>query len=82
MVHFYFSFVDFQVDFEELTDKLKRLEVDCQQAMENLRKIIKHENFSTQNLRRNVTNLLIDCAERICVLKTIHKRVISRWVVV
>ena len=46
--------------------------------MENLRLLAKHESYATQNLRNMLGSFLLDCGERICVLKTIHTRIVNR----
>ncbi|XP_067937019.1 uncharacterized protein [Watersipora subatra] len=66
-------------DFEELSDKLKKLEKDCQLAMNNLSSIVRHDSYHTPNLKNQLTDMLHQCAQKICVLKIISRRVRNRY---
>lgn len=65
-----------KVDFEELEQKLTKLENDCRTAFDYLRTISKYDN---QYNKTKLTEFLMDCAERICLLKLIHRRVNNRF---
>lgn len=69
-----------QVDWDELKDKLFKLEKGCKAAMDNLRLVAKHETYTSQNLRIKLSEFLSDCAERIVILKLVHQRMIHRSV--
>ncbi|XP_067927955.1 FH1/FH2 domain-containing protein 3-like [Watersipora subatra] len=68
-----------KVDWDELKDKLKKLEEECRKAMDNLRLVAKHETYSSNNLKVKLSEFLSDCAERIVILKIVHQRVIHRF---
>ncbi|CAF3636334.1 unnamed protein product [Rotaria sordida] len=65
-----------KVDFDELEIKLTKLESDCRASFDHLRAISKHE---TPQVKTKLAEFLSDCAERICLLKLIHRRVINRF---
>jgi len=65
-----------KVDFEELEQKLNKVENDCRSAFDFLRAIAKHE---TPQVKTKLAEFLTDCAERICLLRLIHRRVINRF---
>ncbi|CAF1138395.1 unnamed protein product, partial [Adineta ricciae] len=65
-----------KVDFDELEQKLTKVENDCRAAFDHLRAISKHE---TPQVKTKMAEFLTDCAERICLLKLIHRRVINRF---
>ncbi|CAF3328465.1 unnamed protein product [Rotaria sp. Silwood1] len=65
-----------KVDFDELELKLNKLETDCRASFDHLRAISKHE---TPQVKTKLAEFLSDCAERICLLKLIHRRVINRF---
>ncbi|XP_074646852.1 FH1/FH2 domain-containing protein 3-like [Tubulanus polymorphus] len=66
-----------KVDWEELKEKLDKLEDDCKGSWDYMRAIAKHE--SSSNLKTKMSEFLADSAERIMVLKIIHKRVMNRF---
>ena len=78
VVLFYVLFTLYQIDWDELKDKLKKLEGDCRKAMDNLRLIAKHETYSNANLKVKLSEFLSDCAERIVILKIVHQRMVHR----
>ncbi|CAF3827901.1 unnamed protein product [Adineta steineri] len=65
-----------KVDFDELEQKLNKVENDCRAAFDHLRAISKHE---TPQVKTKMAEFLSDCAERICLLRLIHRRVINRF---
>ncbi|CAF4346893.1 unnamed protein product, partial [Rotaria sp. Silwood2] len=60
-----------KVDFDELEIKLNKVENDCRASFDHLRAISKHE---TPQVKTKLAEFLSDCAERICLLKLIHRR--------
>ncbi|CAF3366099.1 unnamed protein product [Rotaria socialis] len=65
-----------KVDFDELEQKLIKVESDCRASFDHLRAISKHE---TPQVKTKLSEFLTDCAERICLLKLIHRRVMNRY---
>ncbi|UJR23120.1 hypothetical protein I4U23_026141 [Adineta vaga] len=65
-----------KIDFDELELKLSKLENDCRAAFDYLKAISKHE---TPQIKTKLTEFLSDCAERVCLLRLIHRRVINRF---
>ncbi|CAF3896572.1 unnamed protein product [Rotaria magnacalcarata] len=65
-----------KVDFDELEQKLIKVESDCRASFDHLRAISKHE---TPQVKTKLSEFLTDCAERICLLKLIHRRVTNRY---
>ncbi|XP_053570458.1 FH1/FH2 domain-containing protein 3 isoform X2 [Bombina bombina] len=66
-----------KVDFEQLQDNLHNLERKCKASWDYLKIIAKHE--ITTALKQKMTDFLKDCAERILILKIVHKRIINRF---
>jgi len=66
-----------KVDWEELTAKLAKMESQCKLNWGNLRAISKHESASP--IIQKLKDFLADSAERIMVLKIIHRRVLNRF---
>ncbi|XP_033112303.1 uncharacterized protein LOC117113154 isoform X4 [Anneissia japonica] len=66
-----------KVDFEALADTLERMEIQCKQSWEHLRVISKHDSHS--QLKNKLQEFLADSAQRIIVLKIVHRRVINRF---
>ncbi|CAF1022438.1 unnamed protein product [Adineta steineri] len=65
-----------KIDFDELEQKLNKLENDCRAAFDYLKAIAKHE---TPQIKTKLTEFLSDCAERVCLLRVIHRRVVNRF---
>ncbi|KAM6453402.1 FH1/FH2 domain-containing protein 3 isoform 9-T9 [Liasis olivaceus] len=66
-----------KVDFEQLQDNLCQMEKRCKASWDHLKAIAKHEMKST--LKQKTSEFLKDCAERIIILKIVHKRIINRF---
>ena len=71
-------FLVLQIEWDDLGEKLVRLEKECKHSWDNLRAIVKHDSNITMKVR--MTDFLSDTAERIIILKIVHKRVINRYV--
>merc|ERR1719495_2759715 len=66
-----------KIDWEELTAKLAKMESQCKLNWANLSAISKHESASP--IIQKLKDFLADSAERIMVLKIIHRRVLNRF---
>uniref|UniRef100_A0A8C6XEH2 Formin homology 2 domain containing 3 n=1 Tax=Naja naja TaxID=35670 RepID=A0A8C6XEH2_NAJNA len=66
-----------KVDFEQLQDNLCQMEKRCKASWDHLKAIAKHEMKST--LKQRMSEFLKDCAERIIILKIVHRRIINRF---
>ncbi|XP_071958933.1 uncharacterized protein [Antedon mediterranea] len=66
-----------KVDFEVLAVTLERMEIQCKQSWEHLRVISKHDSHS--QLKNKLQEFLADSAQRIIVLKIVHRRVLNRF---
>ncbi|XP_020660583.3 FH1/FH2 domain-containing protein 3 isoform X13 [Pogona vitticeps] len=66
-----------KVDFEQLRDNLCQMEKRCKASWDHLKAIAKHEMKST--LKQKMSEFLKDCAERIIILKIVHRRIINRF---
>ncbi|KAF4081778.1 hypothetical protein AMELA_G00165230 [Ameiurus melas] len=66
-----------KVDFDLLQENLAQMERRCKTSWENLKLIAKHEMKPA--LKQKLTDFLKDCAERIIILKTVHRRIINRF---
>ncbi|XP_048253560.1 FH1/FH2 domain-containing protein 3-like isoform X4 [Haliotis rufescens] len=67
-----------RIDWDELTNKLNKLECDCKSSWDYLRAIIKHDGTSS-DMKGKMLVFLGDAAERIMLLQVIFKRVINRY---
>ncbi|CAF0910946.1 unnamed protein product, partial [Didymodactylos carnosus] len=78
-----------KIDFDELDQKLNKVENDCRASFDCLKSISKHE---TPQIKTKIdvklygifhfmtlSEFLSDCAERVCLLRLIHRRVINRF---
>ncbi|XP_051791585.1 FH1/FH2 domain-containing protein 3-like isoform X5 [Erpetoichthys calabaricus] len=66
-----------KVDFEQLQDNLWQMERRCKASWDHLKVIAKHEMKPV--LKQKMSEFLKDCAERIIILKIVHKRIINRF---
>ncbi|XP_070574072.1 uncharacterized protein [Ptychodera flava] len=66
-----------KVEFDQISENLTTMEKRCKESWEHLKAIAKHDSHS--ELRFRLQSFLGDCAERIIVLKTVHRRVINRF---
>lgn len=65
-----------QVDFDQLQDNLAQMERRCKASWDHLKVIAKHEMKPA--LKQKMSDFLKDCAERIIILKIVHRRIINR----
>ncbi|XP_074844118.1 FH1/FH2 domain-containing protein 3 isoform X4 [Carettochelys insculpta] len=66
-----------KVDFEQLQDNLCQMEKRCKASWDHLKAVAKHE--MKPNLKQKMSEFLKDCAERIIILKIVHRRIINRF---
>ncbi|KAJ7991965.1 hypothetical protein DPEC_G00289320 [Dallia pectoralis] len=66
-----------KVDFDQLQDNLSLMERRCKASWDHLKVIGKHEMKPT--LKQKMSDFLKDCAERIIILKIVHRRIINRF---
>ncbi|XP_022097642.1 FH1/FH2 domain-containing protein 3-like isoform X18 [Acanthaster planci] len=66
-----------KVDFEVLDTNLQKMDEQCKASWEHLRTINKHDSHSS--LKNKLQDFLIDCSQRIIVLKIVHRRVLNRF---
>ncbi|XP_041759820.2 FH1/FH2 domain-containing protein 3 [Coregonus clupeaformis] len=66
-----------KVDFDQLQDNLTMMERRCKASWDHLKVIAKHEMKAT--LKQKMSDFLKDCAERIIILKIVHRRIINRF---
>ncbi|CAG12024.1 unnamed protein product, partial [Tetraodon nigroviridis] len=67
-----------KVDFDQLQDNLLQMERRCKASWDHLKVIAKHEMKPA--LKQKMSDFLKDCAERIIILKIVHRRIINRFV--
>lgn len=65
------------MDFDQLQDNLSQMERRCKASWDNLKVIAKHEMKPA--LKQKMSDFLKDCAERIIILKIVHRRIINRY---
>ncbi|XP_071225149.1 FH1/FH2 domain-containing protein 3-like isoform X3 [Salvelinus alpinus] len=66
-----------KVDFDQLQDNLTMMERRCKASWDHLKVMAKHEMKPT--LKQKMSDFLQDCAERIIILKIVHRRIINRF---
>ncbi|NWI76109.1 FHOD3 protein, partial [Dryoscopus gambensis] len=66
-----------KVDFEQLQENLCQMERRCKASWDHLKAIAKHE--MKPSLKQKMSEFLKDCAERIIILKIVHRRIINRY---
>ncbi|XP_055656313.1 FH1/FH2 domain-containing protein 3 isoform X3 [Falco biarmicus] len=66
-----------KVDFEQLQENLCQMERRCKASWDHLKAIAKHEMKPA--LKQKMSEFLKDCAERIIILKIVHRRIINRF---
>ncbi|KAM4803435.1 FH1/FH2 domain-containing protein 3 isoform X8 [Urocitellus parryii] len=66
-----------KVDFDQLQDNLCQMERRCKASWDHLKAIAKHEMKPA--LKQRMSEFLKDCAERIIILKIVHRRIINRF---
>ncbi|XP_010218689.1 PREDICTED: FH1/FH2 domain-containing protein 3 [Tinamus guttatus] len=66
-----------KIDFEQLQENLCQMERRCKASWDHLKAIAKHEMRPT--LKQKMSEFLKDCAERIIILKIVHRRIINRF---
>uniref|UniRef100_A0A087YBJ0 FH1/FH2 domain-containing protein 3-like n=1 Tax=Poecilia formosa TaxID=48698 RepID=A0A087YBJ0_POEFO len=65
-----------KVDFDQLQENLCQMERRCKASWDHLKVIAKHE--MKPQLKQKMSDFLKDCAERIIILKIVHRRLINR----
>ncbi|XP_017282003.1 FH1/FH2 domain-containing protein 3 isoform X2 [Kryptolebias marmoratus] len=66
-----------KVDFDQLQDNLAQMERRCKASWDHLKVIAKHEMKPA--LKQKMSDFLKDCAERIIILKVVHRRILNRF---
>ncbi|KAL2083958.1 hypothetical protein ACEWY4_019476 [Coilia grayii] len=66
-----------KVDFDQLQENLCQMERRCKASWDHLKVISKHE--IKPSLKQRMSDFLKDCAERIIILKIVHRRIINRF---
>uniref|UniRef100_A0A671U1B3 Formin homology 2 domain containing 3 n=1 Tax=Sparus aurata TaxID=8175 RepID=A0A671U1B3_SPAAU len=66
-----------KVDFDQLQENLCQMERRCKASWDHLKVIAKHE--MKPQLKQKMSDFLKDCAERIIILKIVHRRIINRF---
>uniref|UniRef100_A0A9J8DLH4 Formin homology 2 domain containing 3b n=1 Tax=Cyprinus carpio carpio TaxID=630221 RepID=A0A9J8DLH4_CYPCA len=66
-----------KVDFDQLQENLCQMEHRCKASWDHLKVIAKHEIKPA--LKQRMSDFLKDCAERIIILKIVHRRIINRF---
>ncbi|XP_029927523.1 FH1/FH2 domain-containing protein 3 isoform X1 [Myripristis murdjan] len=66
-----------KVDFDQLQDNLVQMERRCKASWDHLKVIAKHEMKPA--LKQKMSDFLKDCAERIIILKIVHRRIMNRF---
>ncbi|XP_069393088.1 FH1/FH2 domain-containing protein 3 isoform X6 [Paralichthys olivaceus] len=66
-----------KVDSDQLQDNLNQMERRCKASWDHLKVIAKHEMKPA--LKQKMSDFLKDCAERIIILKIVHRRIINRF---
>uniref|UniRef100_A0A3P8RKP8 Formin homology 2 domain containing 3a n=1 Tax=Amphiprion percula TaxID=161767 RepID=A0A3P8RKP8_AMPPE len=66
-----------KVDFDQLQENLNQMERRCKASWDHLKVIAKHE--MKPQLKQKMSDFLKDCAERIIILKIVHRRIINRF---
>ncbi|XP_016411788.1 FH1/FH2 domain-containing protein 3-like isoform X3 [Sinocyclocheilus rhinocerous] len=66
-----------KVDFDQLQENLCQMERRCKASWDHLKVIAKHEMKPA--LKQRMSDFLKDCAERIIILKIVHRRIINRF---
>ncbi|XP_066572092.1 FH1/FH2 domain-containing protein 3 isoform X2 [Amia ocellicauda] len=66
-----------KVDFDQLQENLSQMERRCKASWDHLKVIAKHEMKPA--LKQKMSEFLKDCAERIIILKIVHRRIINRF---
>ncbi|XP_045565267.1 FH1/FH2 domain-containing protein 3 isoform X4 [Salmo salar] len=66
-----------KVDFDQLQDNLTMMERRCKASWDHLKVMAKHE--MKPSLKQKMSDFLKDCAERIIILKIVHRRIINRF---
>lgn len=66
------------MDFDAVTDNLKKMEIDCKSSFDYVAKISQKDNNSS--MKNKVNNFLTEVAERIHRLKHVHRTTFHRFV--
>ncbi|XP_013856610.1 FH1/FH2 domain-containing protein 3 [Austrofundulus limnaeus] len=68
---------DSKVDFDQLQENLCQMERRCKASWDHLKVIAKHE--MKPQLKQKMSDFLKDSAERIIILKIVHRRLLNRF---
>lgn len=66
-----------KIDFDEVSRTIQKLETDCKASWDYLKAIAKHDGSTL--MKAKTSEFLLDCAERITVLKIVQRRVANRF---
>ncbi|XP_061101127.1 FH1/FH2 domain-containing protein 3 isoform X2 [Conger conger] len=66
-----------KVDFDQLQENLSQMERRCKASWDHLKVIAKHEMKPV--LKQKMSEFVKDCAERIIILKIVHRRIINKF---
>ncbi|CAM9485246.1 unnamed protein product [Lampetra fluviatilis] len=66
-----------KVDFDQVQENLNQMERRCRACWDHLKAIAKHETKPV--LKTKMSEFLRDCAERIIILKIVHRRIVNRF---
>ncbi|XP_063735535.1 FH1/FH2 domain-containing protein 3 [Eleginops maclovinus] len=66
-----------KVDFDQLQDNLAQMERRCKASWDHLKVIAKYEMKPA--LKQKMSDFLKECAERIIILKIVHRRILNRF---
>ncbi|XP_069952316.1 FH1/FH2 domain-containing protein 3 isoform X2 [Cherax quadricarinatus] len=64
-----------KVDFEELSNNIAKIEVDCKESWVHLKAIVKH--YGPTQIKLKMSEFVADCAECTFVLEIIYQRVMT-----
>ena len=65
-----------QIDFDQLHENLTLMERRCKASWDHLKVVAKHEMKPA--LKQKMSDFVKDCAERIIILKIVHRRIMNR----
>ncbi|ESN98468.1 hypothetical protein HELRODRAFT_113789 [Helobdella robusta] len=66
-----------RIDYDEVKEKIEKLERSCRGSWGHLRSISMHDN--DEAMKKRLSSRIADFVERTIVLKTIHKRLINKF---
>ncbi|XP_031442349.1 FH1/FH2 domain-containing protein 3 isoform X2 [Clupea harengus] len=66
-----------KIDFDQLHENLTLMERRCKASWDHLKVVAKHEMKPA--LKQKMSDFVKDCAERIIILKIVHRRIMNRF---